>query len=161
MPIWDEAIVHYELYRILKNLFEVGFTRGEIQFTNIIPEWKIGEKGSPDSQRADLVITIGESTPFIIIEIKAGKQNVNPAKKEKVQEQVIRYAKALEAPYYIITDGEQISCYRTKSLQEVASIGKKTRVLPGTRIKKREPIINQGDWIKIMEKIVMDFNEIF
>ena len=157
MPMWDEAIVHYELYRILKNLFSEKYVYEGIELTNVIPEWKNKGEGTYSSQRADLVITTGENTPFIVIEIKAGKQNTNAAEQRKVQEQAKGYAMALNAPYYIITDGEQISSYRLVSQEKVTSIGEKKKVLPGTRIQKRDPFINQDNWIRILKEIIENF----
>ncbi|HUX98997.1 MAG TPA: type I restriction enzyme HsdR N-terminal domain-containing protein, partial [Candidatus Deferrimicrobium sp.] len=113
MPIWEEVIVHFELYRLLKNKILEGIEYAGVHFTNIIPQLLIAGGPTGFNQKADLVILANDSNNNelkIVIEVKAGKVNIDISMDNKADSQARGYAAALHCPYYILTDGEQISC---------------------------------------------------
>ncbi|MHA1250773.1 MAG: type I restriction enzyme HsdR N-terminal domain-containing protein [Candidatus Helarchaeota archaeon] len=159
--MWDEAIAHFETYRILKNKFIEGFQHNGVIFTNIMPEYKIKNK------RIDLVIFIKtenkNEVPFVIIEVKRGKQNVHPGANKNTIIQAKKNAKVINAPYYIITDGERIICFKDLGIATDADriISENglifPRVRPGIKKLRRNPSVNWDDWMKILKTIVEDY----
>ena len=159
MPKWKEDIAHFELYRILKNRILENFEYRGIEFSDIIPEY------STKNGRADLVIfiknnSIEKQKPFIVIEVKRGKININPASNNETVEQAKKYAKALNTPYYIITDAEKVSWFKLNNDKMTASEGlitNKTR--PGIPLEKRAPNISLEKWIEVLKELVRDYQD--
>ena len=159
--MWYEAIAQFELYRILKNRIVETFEYKRIHFVDIIPEYII--KKESKNERADLVLYLKSGTnkkPFAVIEVKMGKVNKNPASKDSAVAQAKRYAKALNSPYYIVTDGEKITCFRSRDDELIAFKSQITnRTRPGTRVKKRVPNISLEKWTGILEELVRDYQD--
>jgi len=159
MPKWKEDIAHFELYRILKNRILENLEYRGIEFCDVIPEYNI------KNERADLVIffktnSIEPQKPFIVIEVKRGKMNRNPASNNRTVEQAKKYATALDAPYYIITDAEKISWFKLSNNKMTASEGLITnKIRPGIPTEKQVPNVSIEKWIEILKEIVSDYQD--
>ncbi|MFX1299156.1 MAG: type I restriction enzyme HsdR N-terminal domain-containing protein [Promethearchaeota archaeon] len=159
MPKFNEYIAHFELYRILKNRILEKFEYKGVEFSDIIPEYRI------KNERADLVIfiknkSIKQQKPFIVIEVKRGKINRNPASNHINVEQAEKYAKALNAPYYIVTDSEKISWFKLGLNKMTVSEGLNTNIIrPGTPIYKQKPNISLEKWLDTLKELVSDYQD--
>ncbi|MHA1428685.1 MAG: type I restriction enzyme HsdR N-terminal domain-containing protein [Candidatus Helarchaeota archaeon] len=159
MPKWKEDIAHFELYRILKNKILEKFEYQGIEFCDIIPEYSI------ENGRADLVIFVKNNgveprNPFIVIEVKRGKMNRNPASNNKIVEQAKKYAQALNAPYYIITDSEKIAWFKLSNNKMNVSEGLIANTIrPGRFRDKQKPNISLEKWLDTLKELVRDYQD--
>ena len=99
-----EAVVHFELYRLLKNCLVLG---GYFD-VYVEPEKSVGGRS------ADLVLTRkvdGQDKNLIVIEVK-GARNRFSAYDNKAREQVKAYADRLDADYYSVTNGYVIWLFK-------------------------------------------------
>jgi len=100
---YREAIIHFELYRLLKAcLVSGGYSNIEVE-----PELVVGN-GS-----ADLVLTRregGKDEHLIVIEVKSGLKELS-AYDNKAREQVKAYANNLNADYCAVTNGHFVGLF--------------------------------------------------
>jgi hypothetical protein len=105
-----EAVVHFELYRCLKNCISSEERFDGIRFIDVEPEFRVGDK------LADLVVKAvlnDSSTYFLVIEVKKRTKEGFPIFDPASIDQVKGYAKPLSALYYGITDGQRLRLFRT------------------------------------------------
>ena len=147
-----EAVIHFELYRLLMNIISTKYDFSPIKYVWVHPEY-VTNLGSP----VDLVVDAkveDKTLHFLVIEVKRKtKLGLEPFSDEAKQ-QAMRYAEILQAPYYAVTDGfnlllfknpdKEVGKYRIrldetvieKFLKELAEyhIGKRDRLdLPATK----------------------------
>jgi hypothetical protein len=104
-----EAIIHFELYRCLKNILPTELFE-EIRFVSVEPEVPVCGKA------ADLVVNAtvnGLACKFLVIEIKKKTKNGLKIFDTDAENQAKGYAKKLPALYYSITDGHGLRLFRT------------------------------------------------
>ena len=106
-----EAIIHFELYRHLKNSIQQGIEYHGIKFTSVRPEVKV------NSGFADIVIYVENRRPFLVIEakrkMKGGyKRDLDPYS-PKVIEQAFGYASKIGANYFATYNGDTLVLFHT------------------------------------------------
>ena len=104
--MYKEAVIHFELYRLLKNcLVSGGHSNVDVE-----PEKYVGGRS------ADLVLSReedGEVKHLMVIEVKTGKKEFS-AYDEKARRQVKAYADHLNADYCSVTNGHFIGIFSRK-----------------------------------------------
>jgi len=101
-----EAIIHFELYRLLKDCLDSGGFSVPCQ-VDVEPERLAGGRS------VDLVLICRErGTCLSVIEVKGRSRGELIIYDEAVEEQARRYAEHLKAPYYIITNGVILRLFR-------------------------------------------------
>jgi len=103
-----EAIIHFELYRLLKNNLAV-FTSSTIQSVIVEPEKGVSS-GSVDL--LILVETPDAIIPFLSIEVKRPSGKSYWLFTEESKKQVERYSRELKSTYSALTDGEVLRLFR-------------------------------------------------
>jgi len=105
-----EAVVHFELYRVLKNSISSNAKFDRVRFTDVEPEKPVGGKSADLVVKADLK---GSSTDFLVIEVKRRTRDGLLLFGSPSIDQIKEYAKGLSAVYYAITDGLRLRLFRT------------------------------------------------
>jgi len=99
-----EAVVHFELYRLLKNCLDQGKYLG----VNVEPEKSVGGRS------ADLVLTRkidSQDKNLIVIEVKSARNRFS-AYDSRAREQAKAYADRLDADYCAVTNGHFIWLFK-------------------------------------------------
>ena len=113
-----EALIHFELYRLIANALE--FRKDEVYegYTKVMPEVRVGQG------QADLVIYAtmdSQELPFLIIEVKAHEPNNSKVFDLEATEQAKGYAQKLGAQYYLVTDGELLRLFSASNFKEIGT----------------------------------------
>jgi len=104
-------IIKIRIYCILKNKFLENFSYMDVKIIDIISEYKINKS------KIDLIVVFIKDNvefPSVIIEVKVIKININLGSKNKILKQAKNYTELIKTPYIIITDGENILCYKVR-----------------------------------------------
>lgn len=112
-----EAIIHFELYRCLKNCITSESFK-DLQFIDIIPEQPVITKA------ADLVLKAiigGSSANFLVIEVKRRTRNGFLIFGDEAEKQAKGYAKNLHAIYYALTDGHSLRLFKASNNEVVGN----------------------------------------
>lgn len=113
-----EALVHFELYRSLRNSASFRKQFDTIRYTAVEPEVPVGG-GS-----ADLVVKAeldGSPTSLLVVEVKRRTKLGGLIFDSDAEDQAKKYAKALSAPYYAITDGQRLRLFKTSNNELVGN----------------------------------------
>ena len=113
-----EALIHFELYRLIANALE--FRKNDVYegYTRVMPEVRVGQG------QADLVIYAtmdDQEFPFLVIEVKAHEPNNSKVFDIKAIEQAREYALKFGAQYYLVTDGELIRLFSASGSKEIGT----------------------------------------
>jgi len=104
-----EAVIHFELYRRLKNVVcSSGFLEG-IKF-DVEPEFPV--KGGSVDLLVRAVLN-GSIINLLVIEVKRWTNDGLSLFSSLSEDQVKEYAKSLPAVYYAITDGQRFRLFKT------------------------------------------------
>ncbi len=104
-----EAVIHFELYRRLKNVVcSSGFLEG-IKF-DVEPEFPV--KGGSVDLLVRAVLN-GSIINLLVIEVKRWTNDGLSLFSSLSEGQVKEYAKSLSAVYYAITDGQRFRLFKT------------------------------------------------
>lgn len=107
-----EAVVHFELYRFLMNTISFRKQFDTIRYIAVEPEVRV------DGGSADLVVKAelnGSPTHFLVVEVKKRTELGLPIFDDDARDQAKKYATALSALYYAITDGQRLRLFRVPS----------------------------------------------
>ena len=110
-----EYLIHFELYRILKNAIIKGITAHDYEFVNVWPEFSV------NGERTDLIVTArfskGRIRPFLVIETKkrilTGHAGTSFASKVK---KTWKYAEKFGVHYFVVCDGLFFLLFKYRSL---------------------------------------------
>jgi len=109
-----EAIIHFELYRIFRNILNTFRERSSIKYLGVEPEYTLEDEYIKHKMSIDLAILAkihGKETPFLAIEVKDKTvYGVNPFKQRFIKK-LEKYAKILKPVYYALTDGYTINLF--------------------------------------------------
>jgi len=113
-----EALIHFELYRLIANALEFRKNNVYEGYTRVMPEVRVGQG------QADLVIYAtmdDQEFPFLVIEVKAHEPNNSKVFDIKAIEQAREYALKFGAQYYLVTDGELIRLFSVSDSKEIGT----------------------------------------
>ncbi len=105
-----EAVVHFELYRCLKNCISSEGRFEKIRFVDVIPEVPVNGRSADLVVKADLN---GSPVNFLVIEVKKRTKEGFPIFDTASLDQTKGYAQTLSAVYQGITDGQRLRLFRT------------------------------------------------
>ena len=118
-----------------------GMTESETVITKILPylrrrlydpdndfayEESVNYPDCYDKGYADLVYNGGKKTPQFLIEVKRNLKKLT----NQDRDQAIRYGKALKVPFVIVTNGNDIQVFNTKTKEAICWNGKAAQKIP-------------------------------
>ena len=108
----SEAEFHFELYRVIKNLIEKGYTTQGATYTKIIPKKKLDNLKEPD-----LLLEDSTDRPILVIETKKKEEDkfveITDPFNHKVIDQACGYATHLGTPFFATCNKDIFVLFKT------------------------------------------------
>jgi|GEM_PF-2532642 len=110
-----EAVIHFELYRLLMNIISTKYYLFPVKYVWVHPEY------SPTTGiSVDLVVDAdisGKIVHFLVIEVKRKTRFGLSPFSDEAKQQAMRYAEVLQAPYYAVTDGFSLLLFKYPDME--------------------------------------------